>query len=148
MLIYGEGKAGVLALHEIQGNPALDMKAVGFLDDDAGQRKLMVQGFPVHSPGELGDLIAKRGFDGLVLASGKIRAERAREVAERCAGAGIGVRRFRIAWDEVPPTAVTTAAMAATAPAQAGRAVLRTSDILGATTPPARSRGAQGATGG
>ncbi|MGH7858824.1 MAG: hypothetical protein ACREQY_15970 [Candidatus Binatia bacterium] len=109
VLIYGAGNGGVLALREIRDNPALDMTAVGFLDDDPGKRMRFIHGCAVYGGEELEAFIRARTFDELIVSTQKIPEERVREVAERCALAGIPVRCFRIGWEELGQGAVPEA---------------------------------------
>lgn len=44
VLIMGAGDAGVMIAREIEANPQLGMRTVGFLDDDAGKRGMVIQG--------------------------------------------------------------------------------------------------------
>jgi dTDP-4-amino-4,6-dideoxygalactose transaminase/ribosomal protein S18 acetylase RimI-like enzyme len=100
VLIYGAGTAGVLALHEIRNNAALDMKAVGFIDDDPAKRKRILQDVRIFQVEDVEELVRSRMFDEVVVASWKIAEERLQKVVERCAVAGIPVRRFTVAWDD------------------------------------------------
>ena len=102
VLIYGAGRAGVVALQEIQDNPALGMTAVGFLDDQSERQMRIVRGCPIYPPDHLDRLIRSRQFDELIVSSEKIPEDRLREVAARCALAGLTVRRFAIGWEELP----------------------------------------------
>lgn len=99
VLVYGAGHWGLLALREIHDDAALEMKVVGFLDDDPRKKMRLLQDCPIYSPDALDELIGGRRFDELVVASKKIPEERIVPVAERCALAGIPVRRFSIGWD-------------------------------------------------
>ncbi|RCK76372.1 MAG: putative aminotransferase, DegT family [Anaerolineae bacterium] len=69
VLIVGAGSAGVQMLREIQSNPQLGLKAVGFLDDDPrkiGQRML---GLPVEGPIiNLPKIAAKRQAEAVIIA--------------------------------------------------------------------------------
>jgi UDP-GlcNAc:undecaprenyl-phosphate GlcNAc-1-phosphate transferase len=100
-LIYGAGAGGVLALREIEGNAALDMNVVGFLDDSPAKCRRGLQGRPVHETGAIEGLIAAGAFDELLVATAKIPEERLTAIAERCEVAGIPVRRFAIGWGDV-----------------------------------------------
>jgi UDP-GlcNAc:undecaprenyl-phosphate GlcNAc-1-phosphate transferase len=101
VVVYGAGSAGVLALREIESNPELRMRVVGFLDDDPRKRLRQVNGCPVFEPASLEEMIRRREFDELVVSTPKIPPERVRAVAERCAAAGLAVRKFSIGWGEV-----------------------------------------------
>lgn len=54
VLIIGAGDAGALVVREIQKNPQVAMRPMGFLDDDTGKFKHQIYGVPVI--GQLSDL--------------------------------------------------------------------------------------------
>lgn len=54
VLIVGAGDAGALVVRELQKNPQLNLKPVGFLDDNPGKFKQQIHGIPVV--GSLNDL--------------------------------------------------------------------------------------------
>ncbi len=47
VLIMGAGDTGAAMIQEIQHNPQLGLKVVGFLDDDAGKHNVVIHGAPV-----------------------------------------------------------------------------------------------------
>ncbi len=101
VLIYGAGRAGIVALTEIRSNPALNRFAIGFLDDDRSKQGSRVWGLPVYGANHLSALIEGDNFAELLVASGKISEERVRDISFRCTSAGIGVRRIALEWREV-----------------------------------------------
>jgi len=100
VLLYGAGDAGVAALQELLTNHSLDMRPIGFLDDDPSRRGQLLRGYKIFDDVER--LISSRAFDELVISTGKIPGERLRQIGERCMPAGISVRRFSMEWGEVP----------------------------------------------
>ncbi len=102
VLLYGAGMGGVLALREIESNPELGMRVVGFLDDDPRKCLRRVNGYPVFAPARLEEMIHRREFDEIVVSTHKLDPKRLRSVAERCAAAGLSVRRFSITWEKMP----------------------------------------------
>ncbi len=105
VLIYGAGRGGMAALGEIYNNAALDMVAVGFLDDDPARRNRTVRGLPIHLPDKLPELVGQKRFDELIIATGKIPEKRLRMVADLCALNGLGIRRFSFDWQTFDPRA-------------------------------------------
>jgi len=60
VLIYGAGDAGVLLLRETRNNPKLNMKIVGFIDDDLQKKGLLLHRVPIlGSKADLSDLTQK-----------------------------------------------------------------------------------------
>jgi UDP-GlcNAc:undecaprenyl-phosphate GlcNAc-1-phosphate transferase len=100
-LIYGAGRGGVAALHEIRSNPATSLRPVGFIDDDPRKRGRMLQGVPVYQSGELAALIEQGKTDAVVIATRKLPREELVKVARLCADAGIMLRCFQITLDEL-----------------------------------------------
>ncbi len=47
VLIVGAGDAGAMLVRELQRNPQLNLKPVGFVDDDAGKHHMQIHGVPV-----------------------------------------------------------------------------------------------------
>ncbi|MFO7683196.1 MAG: polysaccharide biosynthesis protein, partial [Chloroflexota bacterium] len=56
VLIVGAGDAGVMLLRELQRNPQLNLRPVGFVDDDVKKHHMHIQGLPVL--GSLAELAA------------------------------------------------------------------------------------------
>ncbi|MGE3471849.1 MAG: polysaccharide biosynthesis protein [Vicinamibacterales bacterium] len=69
VLVAGAGDAGELVVREMQKNPQLGMRPVGFLDDHRQKRGKRIHGIPVL--GALGDLeaiVQREGVDQVVIA--------------------------------------------------------------------------------
>jgi UDP-GlcNAc:undecaprenyl-phosphate GlcNAc-1-phosphate transferase len=68
VLIYGAGRGGELLLREILNNDGLNVRPVGFLDDDELKQGKKLQGYPVLGAFEDLDVIRKRhGIKGLII---------------------------------------------------------------------------------
>jgi UDP-GlcNAc:undecaprenyl-phosphate GlcNAc-1-phosphate transferase len=92
VLIYGAGDGGELMLRELRNNPGLRREAVGFLDDDRGKTGTRIHGVPVLGGLEgVDDLLARSGVAEVVVASGKIPAERLERLEAACAAQGVAV---------------------------------------------------------
>jgi UDP-GlcNAc:undecaprenyl-phosphate/decaprenyl-phosphate GlcNAc-1-phosphate transferase len=98
VLIYGAGRAGLLALTELRSNPGIGRFAIGFLDDDQSKQGSRVSGLPVYGASGLSKLIERGQFAELLITSAKIPTERLRDITFRCTSAGIVVRRLVIEW--------------------------------------------------
>jgi FlaA1/EpsC-like NDP-sugar epimerase len=99
--MYGAGNGGVAALHEIRSNPAIGMRAVGFLDDDSSKQGRTLQGVPVYQSAVLPALIEQRETDAVIIATQKLPREQLEKIARLCADARIMLRCFQITLDEV-----------------------------------------------
>lgn len=100
VLIYGAGFAGALAVREILENEELEMRPIGFLDDDPAKLGRMTAGYPVlGSLARLEELVAVQAVHGLVIASGKIGQEQLDEAARLCERSGIWMKVFRVAFE-------------------------------------------------
>ena len=100
VIIYGAGSGGVAALREIRSNPVIDMRAVGFLDDDPGKRGRMLQGLPVYEFAKLPALIEQKETDAVIIATHKLPPEQLENVARLCAEARIILRCFQITLED------------------------------------------------
>jgi UDP-GlcNAc:undecaprenyl-phosphate GlcNAc-1-phosphate transferase len=97
IMIYGIGNSGLAALHEIQGNPALDMSVVGFIDDSTLGK--MFHGLPVIRSDRVD--LSSRNFDEIVLATPKEPEKAFRALSARCRLAQIPIKQVSINWTEV-----------------------------------------------
>jgi UDP-GlcNAc:undecaprenyl-phosphate GlcNAc-1-phosphate transferase len=106
VLIYGAGNAGVAALRELQRNPDLGMRPVGFLDDDPRLKGKSVSGLAVVGSYESLEMsLEQSGCLAIAISTSKIapgRVERIREVAQRHS---VAVYRFGIRFEAEAPTA-------------------------------------------
>lgn len=98
VLIYGTGRWGVAALHEIEDDATLDTKVVGFVGGDATNGRRVLGGRRIYSTDELYDLALTRGFDGLVLADPKVDDELIADLVR--IGTVVHPRPFSIHWAE------------------------------------------------
>jgi UDP-GlcNAc:undecaprenyl-phosphate/decaprenyl-phosphate GlcNAc-1-phosphate transferase len=99
--IYGAGVGGLAAVREMRSNPSLGMRPVAFLDDDTDKCGNVLEGITVQRTEELEEFINARKADVIVIASTEISHDRLKGVVHRCALAGIPLRVFSIAWDEM-----------------------------------------------
>jgi FlaA1/EpsC-like NDP-sugar epimerase len=93
VVIAGAGDAGVLVLREMQRNPGLGMRPIGFLDDDPRKFQKRIHGVPV-----LGDTkgvtpaLLQHGVDEVIIAMPTAPGRTVRGIAESCRVAGIASR--------------------------------------------------------
>jgi UDP-GlcNAc:undecaprenyl-phosphate/decaprenyl-phosphate GlcNAc-1-phosphate transferase len=97
VLVYGAGDGGELALRELRNNAALAREAVGFIDDDRAKAGRRIHGVPVLGPlDDLDALFRAHPVAEVVVASGKIPAERLDRLEATCAAHGVVVVRASV----------------------------------------------------
>jgi UDP-GlcNAc:undecaprenyl-phosphate GlcNAc-1-phosphate transferase len=112
VLIYGSGSGGAALLREIEQNPQLGYRAVGFVDDALPLRGRSVNGVPVlGTADDLGELIARHGVREVIVSTPKVQPEHMDKVAAACRRCGVQLRRFRISLDEVAPSSALPLAL-------------------------------------
>jgi FlaA1/EpsC-like NDP-sugar epimerase len=85
VLVVGAGRSGTLIIREIQHNPSLGMRVVGFVDDDPGKQRLKIYGFPVL--GRLDDiarLVQEYGIQQVIIAMPTAPGKTIRDIVRRC----------------------------------------------------------------
>ncbi len=93
VLIVGAGDAGALVVRELQKNAQLNMKPIGFLDDDPAKQKHQIHDVPVI--GTLEDLpkvLAIHRVDEVIIAIPSAPGRVVRRVAEDCRRKGVPSR--------------------------------------------------------
>jgi UDP-GlcNAc:undecaprenyl-phosphate GlcNAc-1-phosphate transferase len=103
VLIYGVGKGGVYALKEFLNNPKLDLRPVGFIDDDLRNRGKQVNGYPVLGTLEsLENILKKNSISEVILAIGEFPKEKLERLSQICHSCRIPLRRFQARLEDVP----------------------------------------------
>jgi len=94
VLIVGAGEAGVLVARELKRHgDALQMKLVGYLDDDQGKQKQIIQGLPVIGRlNALPDVVAQRGVAEVVIAMPSAPYSTLQEIIGLCADLQIKIK--------------------------------------------------------
>jgi Predicted nucleoside-diphosphate sugar epimerases len=92
-LIIGAGDAGALVVKELQKNPQLNMKAVGFLDDNPAKQKQQIYGVPVIGTiTDMSKVIERQHVDEVIIAIPSAGGKVIRTVADVCRLKGIPFR--------------------------------------------------------
>ena len=107
VVIYGAGVGGAAALRELLSNAALEMRPIGFLDDDSTRTGRSVNGYPIVGGVEALDrLVEKIDISAVIVASAKITPARLRAAQDACNRLGIRLLRMRVTFGtcEVAPT--------------------------------------------
>jgi FlaA1/EpsC-like NDP-sugar epimerase len=94
VLIVGAGEAGVLVARELKRHgDALQMKLVGYLDDDPGKQKQIIQGLPVIGRvSSLPEIVAQRGVAEVVIAMPSAPYSTLQEIIGLCADLQIKIK--------------------------------------------------------
>ena len=93
VLIVGAGDAGAMVAKEMQNNPQLGLRPVGFLDDDPVKDRKQIHGLRVLGRIEaLGRLAERRRIDEVVIAIPTAGGSTVRSVVERCQELGVPSR--------------------------------------------------------
>jgi FlaA1/EpsC-like NDP-sugar epimerase len=93
ILIVGAGVAGVDILKEVKNSPELELKVVGFIDDDKNKLGKNIEGKKI-----LGDryaipkIVKKEGVDNVVIAIPSAEGEQIADVVRICSEARVGFK--------------------------------------------------------
>ncbi len=92
-MLVGAGSGGVLMTKEIDQNPDIGLRPVGFLDDDPGKRGTMVNGIPVLGTTEqLAELCAEAGAKQVLITMASVPGESVRRIARLAETADLPVK--------------------------------------------------------
>jgi len=92
-LVVGAGDAGAMVVKELQKNPQLNMKPIGFLDDDAAKLDSKIHGVPVLATlDEIDYILNTRHVDEVIIAIPSASGEVLRKVTEKCRQRGVPFR--------------------------------------------------------
>jgi UDP-GlcNAc:undecaprenyl-phosphate GlcNAc-1-phosphate transferase len=103
VLIYGVGKGGVYALNEFLNNPNLNLKPVGFIDDDLRNQGKQVNGYPVLGTiDSIEKIFEKNSISEVIVTSDHIPKEKLDRLSLICSSHQISLRRFQTRLEEIP----------------------------------------------
>ena len=103
-LIYGAGRGGVLLARELLENRALDLRPVGFVDDDPEKRRIRVEGLPVLGTfADLAALIERHEVAEVLISTRAIDRHQLADIAATCRERGVAVRSMRFSLEEIGP---------------------------------------------
>ncbi|HEY5268922.1 MAG TPA: nucleoside-diphosphate sugar epimerase/dehydratase [Anaerolineales bacterium] len=93
VLVIGAGDAGALVVREMQRNPQLGLRPVGYLDDDPGKQKHQIHGVPVVGKlNDLGRALNNRPVDEVIIAIPSTGGHIIRMVTDICRLKGVPFR--------------------------------------------------------
>jgi FlaA1/EpsC-like NDP-sugar epimerase len=93
VLIVGAGDAGSLLLRDIENQPDLGLRVLGFVDDDAAKRRRMIRGVRVLGPVDsLHEFVAELDIDEVMVAVPSASDEERRHILDACTRAEVETR--------------------------------------------------------
>jgi FlaA1/EpsC-like NDP-sugar epimerase len=93
VIVIGAGDAGAMVVRELQKNPQLNMKPIGFLDDDPSKQDNQIHGVKVLAPlKELAYILDTRHVDEVIIAIPSAAGQIVRQVTEVCRQRGVAFR--------------------------------------------------------
>jgi FlaA1/EpsC-like NDP-sugar epimerase len=93
VVVVGAGDAGAMVVREMQKNPQLNMKPIGFLDDDPAKQDSKIHGLPVLAPLEqISPILRKHQVDEVIIAIPSAGGNVLRHVIEVCRQQGVAFR--------------------------------------------------------
>jgi FlaA1/EpsC-like NDP-sugar epimerase len=93
VLVIGAGDAGALVVREMQRNPQLGLRPIGYLDDDASKLKHQIHGIPVVGKlADLGRALNNRPVDEVIIAIPSTGGQVIRMVSDVCRHKGVPFR--------------------------------------------------------
>lgn len=93
VLVIGGGDAGAMVVREMLKNQQLNMKPIGFLDDDPSKQDSKIHGVPVLAPlDDIDHILSKHHVDEVVVAIPSASGKVVRKVTEVCRKRNIAFR--------------------------------------------------------
>ena len=93
MLLIGAGRAGVMAVREIQGRGETNLAIRGFVDDDPFKRAAVINGVKVlGTTADLPRLVRELGIDHVIITIGEIQRKEMRRLLEICQSVPVRAR--------------------------------------------------------
>lgn len=92
-LVIGAGDAGAMVVRELQKNPQLNVKPIGFLDDDPMKQNSKIHGIPVLAPlDKIDSILESHQVDEVIIAIPSAAGKVLRKVTEVCRKRGVAFR--------------------------------------------------------
>jgi len=103
VLIYGAGRGGEILLREILNNSSLNVRPLGFIDDDPLKVGRKLHGYPIlGSFGDLETILKKHPVGGLLISFTEADPARVEAAKFFCRTHGLFMRRFSVHLEETP----------------------------------------------
>ncbi len=102
VLIYGISASSLQTIKEFIHNPRLNLSPVGFIDDDAQNQDMQVDGYPVlGSLDSLEKILQNHAIAEVIVSRDDISMEKLSRLAQICQAHRISLRRFQTRLEEV-----------------------------------------------
>ena len=102
VIIYGAGRGGEILLREILNNKELNIKPIGFIDDDVLKTGKKLQGYPILGTGsDLEHLLDKHSVGGLLVSFRHYSPEKMDGIRQFCRKNNLFLRQFSIYLKEI-----------------------------------------------
>ncbi len=96
-IIYGAGRGGEILLREILNNKALQLKPIGFIDDDAVKTGKNLQGYPILGTfADLPGILARHPATTLLVSFSHYHALEEDRVRRFCRKNALNLKQFRV----------------------------------------------------
>jgi FlaA1/EpsC-like NDP-sugar epimerase len=100
VLLVGAGRAGMLALKELQGRGDSDLDVRGFIDDDPGKLDSVILGVRVHgTTSDLPGLVRRLSIDEIVITIAQAPRKDIRKIVAICESIPVKVRIMPGVWE-------------------------------------------------
>ena len=102
VLIYGAGDGGEMVLRELENNPDLGLRPVGFIDDDPLKSKKVIHGLKVYEGnGHLAQICRDKDIEEILVSFRDIPVDKVNELKETCESVHVTLRRAIIRIEEL-----------------------------------------------
>ena len=102
ILIVDDDRGNLMALHELLQNAELDLRPVGFVDDDPHKRRQRIEGVPVLGPlADLAEILRREKVASVIVSIRDLPRAAFEEICVTCRNKGVEVRRLRFSLEDV-----------------------------------------------
>ena len=100
VLLVGAGDTGSIALREIIQNKKLNLKPIGFIDDDPSKKGARIDGYLVMGgTTSINDIVASKQIDKIIISITDVGREKLKSIYSLCEKTGKPVLRARISFE-------------------------------------------------
>jgi UDP-GlcNAc:undecaprenyl-phosphate GlcNAc-1-phosphate transferase len=99
-LIYGAGRAGELALQELNNNPRYNARPIGFIDDNEGKWERFFHGLPVFGGRKrIAELVQEENVSAIYVTIMNLDDKAWKEIKAICDDAQVPVKRLKVSFE-------------------------------------------------
>ena len=97
IVLYGAGDAGALTLREIHQNMELNLKPIGFIDDDPSKHGMTIEGVPVMgSFNDFARIMFEHQPEGVLITTDRMTEARRKEICVECTRFDVECMAFQL----------------------------------------------------